>query len=303
MGFCEVVFQAPGPVFQGAADGASAGSQTPLVQCHQKSYGARPGGVTLLGGAGALPFDEPGNRVVQIQFGSSDVKAGGVGDAPGEHRCRRPFAIRLTFREIDHRLFGAAQVERSAPLFHSPADGLDVGISVLVQQLQKQSKVLWVALVRRSREQQDVVGAVPQDFAQLITLAFMAFVARGHPVRLVHYHQIPTRLLQSGQNVVPLGQVQRGDYLIAFLPFVGPELVANVATFKDKERFLELLPEFPLPLEGEVGWADYGNAFCQAAQFQFADEQAGHNGLAGAGVIGQQEPHAGQFQQVLIDGF
>ena len=301
MRFGPVFGQAPGAVLQRAANGARAGSQPPLVQRHQKPY--RPGRVALFGGVGALPLDEPGNRFVQLQLGVGNVKAGGSGNALGEHRRGGPLAVRPALREIDHCLFGAAQVEGRALFLHRLANGLDIGVSILVQQLQKQRKVFRVAFVRRGGEQQNMVRAVPQDFAQLVALALMAFVPRRHPVRFIYDDQIPANLLQPRQNVAPLGQIQRSDYLTAFLPFVGAELVADVAAAKYKEAFVKLIVEFPLPLESEVGRADYGNALRQAAQFQLANEQAGHNSFAGAGVIGQQKPHAGQLQQVMIDRF
>ena len=71
--------------------------------------------------------------------------------------------------------------------------------------------------------------------------------------------------------------------------------------FHDEELLVELLLEFPLPLEGEVGRADDQNALGQAAQLQFPDQQAGHDRLAGAGVVGQEEAHAGELQQVVVD--
>ena len=40
----------------------------------------------------------------------------------------------------------------------------------------------------------------------------------------------------------------------------------------------------------------------QAADLQFLEEQAGHDRLAGAGVVGQQEADARQLEEVVVDG-
>ena len=85
-------------------------------------------------------------------------------------------------------------------------------------------------------------------------------------------------------------------------PLVDAELVADVAALEDEELLVELLLQLALPLEGEVGRADDQDALGQAAELQLADEQAGHDRLAGAGVVGQQEADAGELQQVVVDG-
>lgn len=54
-------------------------------------------------------------------------------------------------------------------------------------------------------------------------------------------------------------------------------------------------------MEGEVGWADDQDTFSEAAQLEFADKQARHDGLARPGVVGQEEPHARELEQVVID--
>ena len=84
-------------------------------------------------------------------------------------------------------------------------------------------------------------------------------------------------------------------------PLVDAELVADVLALQDQELLVELLLQLALPLEGEVGRADDQDALGEAAQLQLADEQARHDRLAGAGVVGQQEAHAGELEQVVVD--
>ncbi len=75
------------------------------------------------------------------------------------------------------------------------------------------------------------------------------------------------------------------------------ELVADVVALDDHELLVELLLQFALPLEGEVGGADDQNALDETAQLQFLDEQPGHDRLAGAGVVGQQEADRASFKR------
>ena len=84
-------------------------------------------------------------------------------------------------------------------------------------------------------------------------------------------------------------------------PLVDAELVADVVALHDEELRVELLLQLPLPLEGEVGRADDQDALGEAAQLQLANEQPRHDRLAGAGIVGEQEAHAGELQQVVVD--
>jgi hypothetical protein len=60
--------------------------------------------------------------------------------------------------------------------------------------------------------------------------------------------------------------------------------------------------EFVLPLLGQAAGADDQAALQVAARDQLLDEQAGHDGLAGAGVVGQQEAQRLARQHGLVDG-
>jgi hypothetical protein len=60
--------------------------------------------------------------------------------------------------------------------------------------------------------------------------------------------------------------------------------------------------EFVLPLFGQAAGADDQAALQVAAGDQFLDEQAGHDGLAGARVVRQQEAQRLARQHGLIDG-
>ena len=140
-----------------------------------------------------------------------------------------------------------------------------------------------------------------QQLAEFVALALVRLVARRHPVRLVHDDQVPVHLPQSRQDLVPLGQIQRGDHLRLLHPLVHAELRAELASLQHDERLVELLLQLALPLEREVRRRDDQDPLGEAAQLQLADQQPGHDRLPGAGVVGQQEPYAGQPQQVVVD--
>jgi hypothetical protein len=57
--------------------------------------------------------------------------------------------------------------------------------------------------------------------------------------------------------------------------------------------------QFALPLEG--GRADDQNAFGEPPKLQLANEKARHDRLARAGVVGEQESHARELEQVVVD--
>jgi len=115
-----------------------------------------------------------------------------------------------------------------SPAVHRFADRADVGIRVGVEELEEQAEVLRVALIRRRGQQQDVVGDVAQQLAKPIAHALVRLVRRRHAVRLVHDHQVPPHLPQSGEDLIALGQVQRGDHLVVLQPLVDAELFADV---------------------------------------------------------------------------
>ncbi len=119
----------------------------------------------------------------------------------------------------------------------------------------------------------------------------------------VHNDQIPVDLAQTGENVDAFREVERRDDLPLFDPLVHAELVSDVGTFEDDELLVEFFLELTLPLERKIRRRHDEYAFGQTAEFQFPDEQAGHDGLAGARIVGQKKPHAGELEQVVVNRF
>ena len=71
---------------------------------------------------------------------------------------------------------------------------------------------------------------------------------------------------------------------------------------EDLEWQVEALEELVLPLLGEAAGADHQAALQVAAGDQLLHQQAGHDGLAGARVVGEQEPQGLPGQHRLVDG-
>jgi len=92
-----------------------------------------------------------------------------------------------------------------------------------------------------------------------------------------------------------------GEDLVLVLPGVGAVVGAEDVATDDFEVLAELVLHFALPLEGETGRRDDESALDQAPNLQLLDEQAGHDRLASAGVIGQEEADAWQAQEIVID--
>ena len=219
-------------------------------------------------------------------------------DLPGH-----PDSVRPAFGEIDHRFLGAPQIKRRLAALHSLTDGPNIRIDVRVQKLKKQAEIRRVTLVRGCGQQEDMVSGIPQKLAKRIPGRLARRRRPGHPVGLVHNDQIPVDLPESGQNVLSFGQVKRGDGFLLFKPLIDPKLVPDVAALEDQKLLVELLSQFPLPLEGEIGRANDQDSFCKSPQLEFPDEQPCHDRLARPRVVGQQKLHPGRLQKVVIHGF
>ena len=106
-------------------------------------------------------------------------------------------------------------------------------------------------------------------------------------MRLVDNSDVPPHLTEAGDDVGAFGEVQRSNDPRILLPVVDAELVAESAAFQDDERLAEFLIQLALPLERQVGRTDDENPLGEAAELQLLEEQARHDRLAGAGIVGQ----------------
>ena len=127
---------------------------------HREGQRAAAGGVFGRGFDG-LVFDEPRERVVEVEFVVRDLKLGGADDAFGEQRLH--FAS-FRIRERNEGFLHAAQVKRGFLLSHCLLQTFHIAINVPVQQFEEQAEVIRVALVGRRCHQEVMVG----HFGQLL---------------------------------------------------------------------------------------------------------------------------------------
>jgi len=121
-------------------------------------------------------------------------------------------------------------------------------------------------------------------------------------VRLVDDHEIPVGALETGPHLVALGEVDRGDGAVGAPPRLVAEVPLDAVGAQDVEFLVELVGELLAPLERERRGADDQHPVGHAAQAELLVEQAGHDGLAGARVVGEHESQPRLRQHVPVDG-
>ena len=97
--------------------------------------------------------------VVELELLAVELEGGGVHLALREQFV--DFAG-LGVGEADERLLRAPQVERRRVPLHRLLQAFDVAVDIAVEQRQEEAEVLWVALVRRRRHQQDSARSSPR---------------------------------------------------------------------------------------------------------------------------------------------
>jgi hypothetical protein len=87
------------------------------------------------------------------------------------------------------------------------------------------------------------------------------------------------------------------------LPRIHSVICSEHITTDNLETLAELVLEFTLPLEGQIGWRDDKGSLYQSAYFELFDEKTRHDRFAGPWVVGQQEPDARELYEIVIDRF
>ncbi len=118
---------------------------------------------------------------------------------------------------------------------------------------------------------------------------------------LVDHHQVPLRPEQVRPHVVLLGEVERGDDPVVLLPGVAPQPPAHLPGLHHHELLVEAVQELVLPLRGERRRHHHQDPVHHPAQLQLLDQEPGHDGLAGPGVVGQHEAQPGLGEQAPVD--
>ena len=126
-----------------------------------------------------------------------------------------------------------------------------------------------------------------------------------HLVRLVADDEVPAAVgrLQLRLHVLVAGElVEPGDDEVGLEEPVAGARGFELVVGQDLEGQVEAPVELVLPLLGQAARADDQAALQVAAGDQLLDQQPGHDRLAGAGVVGQQEAQRLARQHRLVDG-
>ena len=244
-----------GAILEALAHCPGAGGQAALIEGHQEANRTRPG-IIHRRGAGTLALHEARNLAVQLELVAVEKKVDRVGNSLGEDLLRRPASIVAALRKVDHRFLGAAQVKWSALAIHGLLNRSNVGVSVSVQQLEKEREVLRVALVRGRGQEEEVIRRVAKQLAELVALALVRLVAGRHAMGLVHNYEVPVDLAQPRQDVLPLREIERRDDPLLLEPLVDAKLITQVGPLQDHKLLVEFFLQLPLPLECEIGRTD-----------------------------------------------
>ena len=176
---------------------------------------------------------------------------------------------------------------------------------VVVNQGEERSERFLVAAVRRGGDQHHVAGGVGGDAAQ----EFVALLAApAHPggegaaVRFVHDHELgaPQReVLGAARGLDEVGG-HDGERVPVEDRYAERQVALQAldGARQHQLRFdVELLRKLALPLFGQVGRAQHGDAADLAAIKQLAGDEARLDGLADADVVGDEHAHRLEFQR------
>ena len=181
------------------------------------------------------------------------------------------------------------------------ADALE---AVGIDQRHEELEIRLLAVVRRGREQEEVARKAGEQAAELVALRAVHLAAPeggGHLVRLVADDEVPLRGPEFLLHFRAAGElVQPRDAQVGFLKGVAGDGGGQAVVGEDLKAQVELLVELVLPLFGQIARADDQAAAHIAADHQFLDEQAGHDGLARAWVVRQHVAQRLTGQHFLV---
>jgi hypothetical protein len=144
------------------------------------------------------------------------------------------------------------------------------------------------------------------ELAELVALGLLhlaAEVMRSHLVGLVDHNQVPIGRGQPRLEVLVAGQVvEPRDQQVTLCEWVADARRLDHVAGEDLERQTELGPELVLPLLDQASGRDDEAAFDVTSERQLLAEQAGHDGLTGTWVVGEQEAKGLPRQHLRVDG-
>lgn len=200
---------------------------------------------------------------------------------------------------LDHPPHKVAHVGRMFPVAELSLE------PVAVEKRKEQVKVLRLAIVGRGGEEQEVPGDARQQLSQPVTpgvLDLAAEVTGGHLVCFIHNNEVPVRRFELRLQIFVAAElVETADDKIVFGEPVARSGGFDRVVRHDLESKAEALAELVLPLLDQVAGADDQGALQIAAGKQFLDEEAGHDRLTRAGVVGEQETQRLTREHLAVD--
>jgi hypothetical protein len=181
-------------------------------------------------------------------------------------------------------------------------------LAAAVQERHEELEVLFLAVVRRRRHQQEVPGERREELAELVALGVLDLATEEggrHLVRLVADDQVPApvRRLQLLLHVLVARElVEPCDHQVRLEEPVARPGSFELVVGENLERQVEAPVELVLPLLGETARTHDQAALQIAPGNQLLHQEPGHDRLARAGVVGQQEAQRLARQHRLVDG-
>ena len=278
----QAAFEALSAPAQRLVDRLGRRGEAPLQDREREADGA--GALLVLKGLGPVELlaHVRGDLRVKASLLGGQMVGDRIGDALREERCPVELEQAL-LRHPAHEVGDVDCVRAVAEPALEP---------VAVQQRHEELEVLFLAVVRRGRHQQEVARQRGEALPEAVSLGVLDLAAEkggGHLVCLVADDEVPAAVgcLQLELDVLVAGElVEAGDDERRFEePVAGPrrfELVVG----QDLERQVEAPEELVLPLLGETSGANDQASQQIAAGDKLLDEQARHDRLARAGVVG-----------------
>ena len=179
--------------------------------------------------------------------------------------------------------------------------------AIPIEQGEEELKVLFLAVVRRSRHEQKMSGERGKKLPELETFGIVDLAAEegsGHLVCLVADHQVPATIgrLELLLKLLVTGQlVESGNDQVCLHEPVPRPRGLELVVGEDLEGQVEALVELVLPLLGQAAGAYDEAALEIAPRDKFLDEEPRHDGLACTRIIRKKEPKGLAGQHGLVD--
>ena len=286
----ETRLEARAPAFERFVDRGGRRRQTPLQGLEREAdVVAPPGAVAATGaadpvGAIHLFLHVSGDRAVERRFSGREPVGDRVGP-PFREQGAPVETDQLFLGEAPHHVGGVGLVDAFAKA------ALE---AIRVQQPHEQLEVLFLAVMGRRGHEDEMAREPAGQDAELETPSVFDLLpeeARRHAVRLVADDQVPHRRgFEPGLEVVVARQhVEPRDEARLVGERVAGRGGLDLLAAQDVEREVELVRQLVLPLLDQTAGRDDQAAFQAAPDQELLDEEAGHDRLAGARIVGQQE--------------